>query len=186
MLPIDADGVTIADINLNTDNTANNDHALIGVSNQRYGRLVIDNAFGPEALPLGVPVRTEYWNYSAFITNTDDSASAIICPGSQFSASQFKVMDGDTNDSLSPNNVNPLAFGPILSGESTLQLSAPNASGPLDIYLDLPASSTPFVVPDWLRFDFNGDGTDQSPSGRALFGQYRSNDRIIYWQEKFD
>jgi len=186
VLPIDADGVTITDINLNTDNTANNDHALIGVSNQRYGRLVIDNAFGPEALPLGVPVRTEYWNYSAFITNTDDSASAIICPGSQFSAPQFKVVDGNTNDSLSPNNVNPLAFGPILSGESTLQLSAPNASGPLDIYLDLPAASTPFVVPDWLRFDFNGDGTDQSPAGRALFGQYRGNDRIIYWQEQFD
>jgi len=67
-------------------------------------------------------------------------------------------------------------YQPIVMVDDTLTLGAPNASGPLNISLG---------VPSWLEFDFNGDASLEDPSGQAFFGQYRDNDRIIYWHEQF-
>ncbi|MFN3163208.1 MAG: DUF6701 domain-containing protein [Pseudohongiellaceae bacterium] len=43
----------------------------------RYGRLIIENAFGPETEPLEIPVRVEYWTGSDFITNIDDDCTVL-------------------------------------------------------------------------------------------------------------
>src|SRR5690606_16359387 len=39
----------------------------------RYGRLQLENAYGPETQSLTLPARAEYWNGSRFAVNTDDS-----------------------------------------------------------------------------------------------------------------
>ena len=44
----------------------------------RYGRMLVDNAFGPETEELGVPLRIEYWNGTDFVINTDDSATSFL------------------------------------------------------------------------------------------------------------
>ncbi|MDX1819230.1 MAG: DUF6701 domain-containing protein, partial [Marinobacter sp.] len=42
----------------------------------RYGRLFLENAYGPETLTaLPMPFRVEYWNGSGFVTNTADSCT---------------------------------------------------------------------------------------------------------------
>jgi len=175
VLSTDADGVTVqlSDRNLDTDNDSTNDHVLIGTSTQRFGRIVIDNAFGPEVLDLKMPLRAEYWNGSTFITNTDDNA----CPGSQFVIGDFTISDADGSDSLTPASLSSLTYQPLVMGAASLTLGAPNASGPLNITLN---------VPDWLKYDFDGNTSDDTPSAQAFFGQYRGNDRIIYWREQFE
>ncbi|MCG8416189.1 MAG: hypothetical protein MI746_18375, partial [Pseudomonadales bacterium] len=44
----------------------------------RYGRLLIDNAFGPETEPLEIPLRIEYWDGTEFLTNVDDDATSFL------------------------------------------------------------------------------------------------------------
>ena len=39
----------------------------------RYGRLALENAYGPETMPLIVPMSTEYYDGSRFLINPDDS-----------------------------------------------------------------------------------------------------------------
>ncbi len=175
VLPTDEDLVTVSvsDRNLDTNNSAPNDHVLVGSSTQRFGRIVLDNAFGPEVLDLKVPLRAEYWDGLAFITNTIDSA----CPGSQFVVSDFTISDADGTDSLTPANLPSVTYQPLVMGTASLTLGAPNKSGPLNINLN---------VPDWLKYDFDGNASDDTPTAQAFFGQYRGNDRIIYWREQFE
>lgn len=174
VLPTDDDGVNItaADLDLDTDLDTVMDKETIAQSDQRYGRFVMDNAFGPEVLDLAVPLRTEYWNGTSFITNADDTA----CSGGLFASGDFVISDPDLTDSLTPASLSSKTYLPITVGEGALILGAPNASGPLNIDLD---------VPLWLEFDVDGDSTPDDPSAEAHFGQYRGNDRIIYWRELF-
>lgn len=52
---------------------------LIGTHEFRYGRLLVDNAYGPETEPLGIPLRLEYYNSdSNFVINTEDSCTALV------------------------------------------------------------------------------------------------------------
>ncbi len=43
----------------------------------RYGRLILDNSFGPESEPLEIPVRVEFYDGSDFVLNEDDSCLVI-------------------------------------------------------------------------------------------------------------
>lgn len=175
VLPSDADSVTVqlSDRNLDSNNSAPDDHVLISTTIQRFGRIVMDNAFGPEVLDLKVPLRAEYWNSSTFITNSNDSA----CPGSQFVVADFTISDADSSDSLTPASLSSVTYQSLVSGTGSLTLGAPNASGPLNINLS---------VPNWLKYDFDGNASDDTPTAQAFFGQYRGNDRIIYWREQFE
>jgi len=44
----------------------------------RYGRLIVENAFGPETEDLGIPFRIEYFDGTNFVTNTADSCTAFL------------------------------------------------------------------------------------------------------------
>ncbi|MHA7926907.1 MAG: DUF6701 domain-containing protein [Marinobacter sp.] len=147
----------------------------------RYGRLLLDNAFGPETQPLTVPMTVQYLNDDRFITNTDESCWVFNLPDDttlDFSSSALN--DGDSE-------VQPLTDGQFVAGTvppaDKLVLSAPGegkseAPGSRGIVVEM-------EVPDWLR-DFWDEGQPNdlvNPSALATFGVYRGNDRIIYWQE---
>jgi len=186
VVPSDTDGVTVQNsaLNLDTDNNPGNDHVQThntadpGV--QRYGRLVIDNAYGPEMLNLEIPVRTEYWSSNTFINSSTDLCSVNTFDGNVtlITNTDFIITDPVPmpGDSLTEASLSSKTYPLSTSHIRNLILGAPNTIGPLDISLD---------VPDWLEFNFNGDTTDDDPSARALFGQYRGNDRIIFWREQF-
>jgi len=147
----------------------------------RYGRLLLDNAFGPETQPLTVPMTAQYLNDDRFITNTDESCWLFNLPDDtalDFSGSALN--DGDTSVSTVVDG--QMLEGSVLPGDRLI-LSAPGegrseAPGNRGIVVEM-------AVPDWLK-DFWDDGQPNdlvNPSGLATFGVYRGNDRIIYWQE---
>ena len=78
--PVDLDGVRIPDAGYDLDTvnvvpapTAN--HALGSIAVLRYGRMGIDNAFGSELLPLSMRLNAQYWNGTAYATNTLDNCT---------------------------------------------------------------------------------------------------------------
>lgn len=128
----------------------------------RYGRLFLENAYGPETLSaLPMPFRVEYWNGSGFGTNTADSCTAW---------STTDITDTENYHSLDA------ASGTLSAGQG----------GPLSLVPDGTQGTDSLVwnVADWLEFDQDGDGTLEDPSALATFGVYRGHDRVIYWQEQ--
>ena len=136
----------------------------------RYGRLVMDNAFGPEISALPIPMRIEHWNGSAFETNTDDNCT------------HYNAINITDTESLSGGSTTPSGNGIFTSGStahaSAVSLSAPGTGNVGTVDLD-------FEVDDWLKYDWDNDNTtaDTNPTATATFGQYRGNDRVIYWRE---
>ncbi len=147
----------------------------------RYGRVVLDNAFGPETLPLTIPMRAEYFDGSRFVTNVDESCWMFNLPDDvtlDFSGSALG--DGDTE--LSPVVDGQMQAGTVVDSDQMV-LSAPGEGksedpGNRGIELEL-------AVPVWLQhFWQQGGANDLSdPTALATFGVFRGNDRIIYWRE---
>ncbi|WP_372982965.1 DUF6701 domain-containing protein [Marinobacter sediminum] len=161
----DADGVCVRDNATDTDcNTALFD--TMPAPQQRYGRLVLDNVYGPENINLPIPVRTEYWDGNAFVTNAADSCTFV----------------GTTIDiTADPDNLNP-STGGSGGGLANGLLSAN------DLYWE-PAGAVGNVryrytnTPTWLQFDWDASGTPRAPDAVVSFGRYRGHDRIISWEE---
>ena len=132
----------------------------------RYGRLEMDNVYGPENLTgsLPMPFRLQYWDGSRFTLNEADNCTSWTT-GDIGGTSDYHTLQSDS--------------GTFDDGEAgPLQLS-PNGSTGAN-----PTDRLVWGVPVWLQDDYDGDGTLQNPVGLATFGVYRGNDRVIYWQEQ--
>ncbi|MBE0482536.1 MAG: hypothetical protein IBX52_03445 [Bacterioplanes sp.] len=136
----------------------------------RYGRLWVDNGFGPENQDLPLSLRTEFYQSGRFIRNTDDSCWSYDAVG---------------NVSLTPTTLTEVngTTGTLINGDGVgaIVLRAPTAVPGLP---DVGQVEVEYAVPVWLRDDFNNDGTLTSPRAQAQFGVYRGHDRIIYWRER--
>ena len=104
----DSDGAVLElDIDLDEIGPLADDVALVATETFRYGRLMIDNAFGPETEDLAIPFRIEYWNGSDWATNTLDSCTILTYDASEDDAtlrsafyvddSWEGVLDGDSD-----------------------------------------------------------------------------------------
>ena len=129
----------------------------------RYGRLRMENAYGPETQPLIMPVKSEYWNGTRFITNTDDHCWNYTAAGAALSPAGLTTVSGYD--------------GTLIQGVAeAVNLTAPGVGNTGTVTVN-------YTVPVFLQDDFSGTGTLESPSGQATFGTYRGHDRIIYWRE---
>jgi MSHA biogenesis protein MshQ len=147
----------------------------------RFGRLVVDDAYGPQTRDLPVPVRAEYYDGGDFIDNADDYCTTIapLTAGS-LDNWQGNLVEGETD--LSDSS------GLLLAGSGEIVLSAPGAGtdgdtndGSVDLTLDLTITDIP---QEWLLNDQDSDGLyEENPFGTASFGMYRGDDRFIYWRE---
>jgi MSHA biogenesis protein MshQ len=150
----------------------------------RYGRLVLESTYGPETEPLNVPIKTEYFNASQWLLNTDDSN----CTSIDFTEDNNEIQLSDTSFADSFNSVT--STGVLIKGVAVgnqFTLDAPNTTGELDIWLDPTALDVTW--PAHLNYDWNGDGfinTDDFPEATVNFGLFRGNDRIIHWREVFN
>ncbi|MEY4589479.1 MAG: hypothetical protein RL497_1555 [Pseudomonadota bacterium] len=186
--PIDSDSVALltAQLNLDSDLNSSNDKANLGSQNLRYGRLRLDDAFGPETAALPVIFRTEYWNGSDWLQNSDDSCSlinlsAVTYPAGAISTPANRTVavgSGATTGTYSVfTESTTLGF---TRGDAGHSFSAPGAGNTGNFAVDI--NLTNYA---WLRYDWNGDGTadTQLPTARYTFGNYRGNDRVLFWQE---
>jgi len=169
---IDDDGIEANDTDNNTSN------GIITLQPEgveiRFGRWLMENSYGAETSEQRIPMQTQYWDGSYFITNSNDSYSSFVA----------------SDATVTENNLTPTAGNPSLSGAGNfnngetniLTVSPPgtNIRGPINVEFD---------VPTWLEFDWNNDadGTyDDNPSSQVNFGLYRGNDRVIYRRQSFE
>ena len=188
VIPSDSDSVALqsSDLDLDADNNMSNESATLGQGEVRYGRLVLANAFGPETANLPVNFSTEYWNGSTWVSNTDDSCTAIATSAITYPDGTIDVVGNrtatvgggtttGTYSSISSGNVN------FSSGDAGHYFTAPGSGNTGSISVDVSLSSY-----SWLQFDWDGDGnyTDTAlPTANYNFGTYRGHDRVLYWRE---
>ena len=169
----DADGIaaTANPVSFGTA-SAGNGIAFDNGKEMRYGRLVMNNAYGSELLDLPVPYFAEYFNGSDFVTNSADSSTPV---------SSITLISGTTTFSPSFSSTT------LVGGDGGLALAAPGEGN--DGYLDL---TTDLSLLNWLQYDWdNSDGAnngpyDDNPSCRATFGIYKGSPRLIYQRESVE
>lgn len=153
----------------------------------RYGRLRLDDAFGPETVPLPVNFYTEYWIGNHFTLNAQDSCTvvpraAITYPSGTLASDANRTVPltgGSTQGSYNNLDATGVWFNAGVAGQV---FSAPTASAQGKFVVSIDLTNLP-----WLRFDWNQDGNYSDlklPNANFEFGSYRGNDRIIYWREK--
>ncbi|MDP4537757.1 LamG-like jellyroll fold domain-containing protein [Alkalimonas collagenimarina] len=169
----DADGVVLAELDMNTSSAANciaeqNCHAkqLAAAQDLRFGRLQLANAFGPEFDPLPLQLTAYYWTGDRFSRNRDDQCSPIA-------PAQLQITG-------TPNITAAGVVGEMAQGQNapqSLWLEPPEQSGVWELE---------YETDPWLQFNWSG-GTnyDEHPQAEAIFGRYRGNPRRIFWREPF-
>lgn len=141
----------------------------LDVLNMRYGRLVLENVFGPENEPLPVLMRAEYWNGQRFAINLSDE-----CTPHNF-ASLSVVADPDNIGPTESGTAGLLTDGQVVQGQ--MRWNNPNeVIGVFEFAYD---------SPEWLRFQWDGSaGGNVNPKATGEFGRFRARDRVIYWLEQ--
>ena len=167
-------------------------------SNMVYGRVRIGNALGSELLDLNIPVVVERYVAGGFQLNADDACTDLTLtymadpnpadalnvpdPGAAPCVREAIAWPGDSGLACTvpvATNVyvEPASANAALQGDYNVWLTAPGATGSLDL--------TTNGLFSWLMFDWNGDGNDDQPRGRASFGGYRGDDLNIFIQEVY-
>ncbi|HGS5690351.1 TPA: DUF6701 domain-containing protein [Vibrio cholerae] len=149
-----------------------------------WGKLVIQDVYGPEAQALEQPIYVEHFTNNGFVRTIEDSCTALP-------AITGFTLQSDPNDNgytvlttgvaVPPQVLAEHSAANLNSGQRAIRFSAPGAGarGVIDSVLDLNAHNLL-----WLAEDKDGDGNfDQTTQGRAQFGLYRGSDRVIWWRE---
>jgi hypothetical protein len=149
----------------------------------RFGRLRLVGASGARQLPLRVPFETQYWTGTFFAANAQDSCTAVT---------SGHVALGNNIGGLTTTVT---AVSALSGGRGTITLSAPNASGSVDLAVLLGASAatcSAFAPPPggsgnapWLRGQWCGAAYDRDPVARARFGIRRGSSEVIFIRENY-
>ena len=139
-----------------------------------YGRAVLHPGIAAETAPLDMRVTAQRWNGSAFVTHTADSCTTVAAAGATLANFSGNLGAGETL-AVAPTSPSLLSSGTSTTSRH-LRLAAPGTGndGKVRVSLDLP---------DWLTWDWLGDGVLRDPFATATFGQYRGHDRIVFRRE---
>lgn len=182
--PSDADGVTLATLDLDADNSGSDERGQVGATTAvRFGRLRMDNAVGNESRDLPIPIRLQYWAGTAFVTNTADTCTTI-------SAANIALSDysgGVDNTNVTAANLTPATV--VFSGPNpgvgnlilTRPVPAPTAPGAVTLTVNLTAEAKSYLKGNWGIPAYTAD-----PRSRAVFGLFGSQpNNFIYFRENF-
>ncbi|TFH75818.1 hypothetical protein E3V39_06965 [Gammaproteobacteria bacterium LSUCC0112] len=201
-LPNDSDFVTIGSGQRTTTildgQTSANYYSINNLHDFRYGRVLINNAFGSELEDLVVTLRAEYFDGERFVTNTEDSCTILSSSALTFVTSPITTFTGTLSTSptldIDDNDTSVFLEGQIQGVQSQTPTDAPfvviapgeGFTGTVDIELDL--NNTPGLILPWLQFKWPHDDQDyyENPRATLEFGQFRSHDRVINWQEIYN
>lgn len=145
-----------------------------------WGKLVIQDVYGPETQALEQPIYVEHFTNNGFVRTIEDSCTALpAITGFTLQSNDYTVL---TSGSAIPPQVRAEHdTGKLAQGQRTIRFSAPGAGarGVIDAVLDLDTHNLM-----WLAEDKDGDNNfEQTTQGRAQFGLYRGSDRVIWWRE---
>ncbi|MBL4606302.1 MAG: hypothetical protein JKY01_00520 [Pseudomonadales bacterium] len=161
------------------------EYTLSGISGTeiRYGRLSLENAYGSELLPLLMVFRVEYYDLitvgaptSGFKVNDQDNNSASACSGTLVNSAAISLSDFQLNLNVGETSVSSVSG--LSDGLGNLVLSAPGAGNQGMVKVNI-------TVPNWLKYDFDGDGIADQSSGIASFGVSAGDDLLFFQQESF-
>ncbi|TFH71698.1 hypothetical protein E3V39_14570 [Gammaproteobacteria bacterium LSUCC0112] len=133
-----------------------------------FGRLTLENSFGPETGLLPVTANAEYWAGAdvGFIKHSADSCSALNLDG-------FNIQSEPQPGTATFTGINSeLVSGS--SGPENIKIDSSGAAG--DVVFE-------YEAPTWLQWGTENAG---NPSATATFGLYGGHDRIISWQEIYN
>lgn len=169
--------------------TAGNGIAFSDGKQMRFGRLRLQNAHGSQLIAMPVPIAVQYWNGTAFVTNTEDSCTTIAAANIALGNYQRNLNAGETTLTVG---------GAFNAGIGTLRLSAPGSAnnGSLDLSVNLtggtagasctagmPASTASGL--SYLQGAWCGVPYTRDPTARATFGVYRNSNQVIYQRENY-
>ncbi len=153
----------------------------------RYGRIALENSYGPEDLERVIPLIAEVYGNNGFEPHEDESCWFYDLPentivnydDSEMDSSQTQVVEvseAELNLDNAIPKVSPGNYDYRLRLSASGQAESPEKKG---VYVELDAGS------DWLKDYWDADNPDTlvAPYAWATFGVYRGNDRIIYWRE---
>lgn len=179
---VDADGVAFAGNPAAFGAaSAGNGIAFGGGKGMRFGRLKLANAHGSELLNLPVPILAQYWNGTAFVTNTLDNCTALAA----------------NNIALTtpPAGVGVSAGITLSAGAGSLILTKP--ATPAKVSVDLCAdlgvdpvggtvcAATSAAMSYLQGIWFPGANYNNDPAARATFGVYKGGNEFIYLRENY-
>jgi hypothetical protein len=147
----------------------------------RYGRLRMSNALGTEQLPLPIPMEVQYWNGTAFATNTIDNCTNLTSGNISLSNYQRSGADNWTTTVSLGSFTGPSSFS---AGVANLKLTKPTGTitgrGSVDASVNLTAESKTYLQGAWT-----GTTYTQDPSARGTFGVYKGSNEFIYIREMY-
>jgi hypothetical protein len=163
----------------------------------RYGRVMLQNAYGSELLDLALPLTAQYWNGNSWIINSNDSCTdttlSFTAAGTSDITNRTCVIEPANNSGKG------CAVTPVIANYQFLETGllgidsngAAGFAGNFNLwlkavglgntgYLDVTAA-----VPSYLQFDWTGAGIN-NPKARATFGIYNgNNNKVIYSRELY-
>lgn len=192
--PVDTDNVGMLQgaFDLNVDGVGLDDHARIGNTIVRFGRLQLLNAHGSPVLNLAIPVEAQYWSGAVFQRNTLDSCTSL-------SNSNFAIGNYSVSGALNAGNLplsNLVVGGAFSAGTGSLVLNKPSGGpeGSAEITVNLGSGMSAQACPAWtptavaagksyLQSLWCGATYTKDPVSRVTFGIYRS--RYIFRRENY-
>ncbi|MBI3229602.1 MAG: hypothetical protein HYZ45_05295 [Burkholderiales bacterium] len=129
--PLDGDAVGLAagSYNMDADQDGSNERSFLKVTQVRYGRMLIDNAYGSELLPLPVAVQAQYWSGGQYVKAVDDNCTPLLRANFLLNAHSGGV-DGIDAGNMNAANI-PANSGNMLAGQGTIRLLKPGTVHPI-------------------------------------------------------
>lgn len=146
----------------------------------RYGVLKLSDGQGTAVSPAAMQITAQYWNGSAFVTNTDDVCTTLNFNAGTIAASTLPRPTAKNSSTTLSNGVGAVMLNASAAANVALKL------GTLDNNCVLATSSvgTPLnTVSGYLGSASCSSSYDKDPSARMSFGTLRN--AYIYRAEKF-
>jgi hypothetical protein len=197
--PVDSDGTAMGSYDLDADSSVDgNDHTTLATVPLRFGRLRLHNLIMARGRPAYVPMVAQYWNGSAFATNTLDSCTEI--PANALSFGNYRLTM-TASDIIVRSGTEQLQLSGGI-GSIVLQQSGTGHRGTFDIAVSLGSSATdnsclqPWAPASgdtatagtgfaYLRGAWCGSSHDRDPSARVSYGLYPGAAKFLFQRENY-
>lgn len=158
-----------------------------------FGRMTMDNAYGPNHSPIKMNVNAEFWSGADWVSNHFDNCTSSGTDSDNFNPTLLYYIN---NPSLGykykpalvipGQSINRFGSGALVEGKGIMPWTT-SSIGAYPLYLG--TVTAPLIVPNWLKFYWNWSGVNPNlnddPRASATFGRVLGNTKSIYWHELF-